>query len=240
MNARVKRRFDGSFLGWWVAACVLSLTFGAPLGVVIGERVGFPLGEALNDALRVPEVARSAVSSGMAGLLDGVVPALFASLAQWLVLSQYLRRASGWLLASFMFPAVLPALSSFAAAIAPAIANIQIEPLAFLVLGSCIVRPLDGLLTGVLEWIVLRGATPRAPWWLLTSVAIQIGLAVVQAPLNMLCVANSWDLLRYACNGGTAFLWSTFFGFVSGLAFLWLFSGIEPAFPTTTERTSSA
>lgn len=238
MAQRVKRRVDTSFLAWWTVACVIGLTFGGALGVIVGEHVGYPIGAALNAALDVPEIARDAVSSGMAGLLNGLVPAVCAAVTQWLVLTRYLRRAVGWLPATFVMPAVLPAIVSVASAMLPAVTGNRIEPLLIMTVGWFVANTINGLVSGALQWLVLRGATPRAAWWVVISLVLFFGLTFVQMPLGLLCLAYDWDVVRYACNVGTGVLSQSAFGFASGLAFLWMFAGIEPDPVAAIERVS--
>lgn len=225
----VKHKFDTSFLFGWVTAGILGTAVGGSLGVVAGEQLGFPLGQAWSMAAGVPELIRPAASAAIAGLFNGAVVSAAISLAQFAVLRRYLARAIWWLPASFVIPALAPAVSSFFSSAIPAVTGIDRYAWVVFLCGGMLVQSFAGLATGFLEWLVLKGATPRAGWWIGLTPVVDFLSTLIGLPASVACLAFNSVTGRYICNGFASGLGGGTAALLTGLALVWLFAGLGPA-----------
>jgi hypothetical protein len=132
----------GFWLGWVVASSV---------GWIVGAILGFGLGLIIIGDDYGINVLRIIIGYFLVGATLG----FGVSIMQWLVLRRRVSRAGWWVLAST---------AGFAVAVGGE-GGLQ--------LGSSVERvavlALGGAVTGILQWLVLRGKVSRACWWVLAS-----------------------------------------------------------------------
>jgi hypothetical protein len=160
----------GSQVGWdfWLK-WVVATSVGSILGLILGFGLGLIIGGFDNEFGVLRTILGKIVFGAGIGFGVGIL--------QWLVLRGRVTRAGWWVLAS---TAGLAVAQGGAAAAAVASGNSE-------VLGSSLflqVMALGGAVTGILQWLVLRGKVSRAGWWVLAStVGWGLGFDVMDAAL---------------------------------------------------------
>lgn len=133
--------------GFW-----LQYVLASTLGMLVGFYLGFFL------AAIIPEVLGEWIGFSVFGIVLGIA----VGLLQWIVLRQRVSGARRWVFA----PAVA-GLGIFQAAMLYGFSTSYENPGAFL--GWASIVALGGLVTGLLQWPVLKGRVSRAGWWVLAS-----------------------------------------------------------------------
>ncbi len=192
----------GSQAGWgfWLGWVMIST-----VGWSVGFMVGFVLFMFIVGEDNGINVLRSilgyfmfgAALGSMVGLMQWLILRIFVSRTGWWVLASTAGFAVGWggvFVAIFGYPEGMGGMSSFTN-----------------VLGKAVVVALGGAVTGILQWLVLRGKVSRAGWWVLAStVGLALGVTVADA------IPNEMDLL------GVLLLPGAVLGAVTGGVLIWL------------------
>jgi hypothetical protein len=153
------------------------------LATVAGTGLGWLAGWWLS--FRIP----GQLSTAMLGLVVG----LTVGALQWAVLRPYLP-GIGWILASTFGWGI-----GFALGVRLAYLS-NLSDIAF----GLAVGATTGLMTGILEWLVLRGRTPHAAWWIPASVFgwtaalffYRAGLSAIGAYYGLLVgMVSGWAML---------------------------------------------
>ena len=154
----------------------------ALIGPEIGERIGFPIGNILEDLIRstIPAFPRNYIPSMVAGLLYGAAAGLIYSSLQAIALRKWVK---GLLIMVLLSASAL----SLATLINSGVVNLIYDTLGYSwltsVLLGLITAPLSGLLVGLAQWAVLRNTFRNAIWWLIaTALGWSVGLWI-----SMLC-----------------------------------------------------
>lgn len=126
------------------------------LASTLGMLVGFFIGFLLTDI--IPEGLGEWLSASVFGIVLGIA----VGILQWIVLRRRVSGAGLWVFA----PAV-GGLGIFHAVVFFGFST-SYESLAAL-FGWIGIVALGGLVTGILQWIVLKGQVSRAGWWVLAS-----------------------------------------------------------------------
>jgi hypothetical protein len=139
------------------------------IGWFLGYFLGFILADVFGDII-------SGVLGNILGMIMwGAGLGFMVGVLQWLFLPVRVSRAGRWVLANTVGLAVASGIGSF------------FEELTSLgsideFLGLTVVVALGGAVTGILQWLVLRGQFSRAGWWVLAStVGWGLSMAVVGA-----------------------------------------------------------
>ena len=127
------------------------------LASTLGMLVGFSLGFLLTTI--IPEAFGKLLGFSVFGIVLGTT----VGLMQWIVLRQRLSGTGLWILAS-----AVSGLGIFQAGVFFGFST-SYESLAAL-FGWIGIVALAGLVTGILQWIVLKGRVSRAGWWVPASV----------------------------------------------------------------------
>jgi hypothetical protein len=182
----------GFWLGWVVASTV---------GIILGLILGFGLGLTIGGFDNEFGVLRTILGEFMFGAAIG----FGVGILQWLVLRRRVSGVGWWVLAS---TAGLAGARGGAAALASGNSEV-LGSYAWLVAAMA----LGGAVTGILQWLVLRGKVSRAGWWVLAStVGWALGFAVMDAGAELVGV----DCILGALLPGPVL------GAVTGGALVWL------------------
>jgi hypothetical protein len=176
----------GFWLGWVVASTV---------GVVVGSIMGiislFLTGEEFGEWL--------------AFLGWGIMLGVGVGILQWLVLRRRVSGVGWWVLAT----------AAGGYGIFQASFILIEESLSFgLLLSSTGVAALGGAVTGILQWLVLRGKVSRAGWWVLAS-TVGWGLSMAVSIAVPSGVTDDIDFMGLVVTGAVL-------GAVTGAALVWL------------------
>jgi hypothetical protein len=139
-----------------------------------------------------------------------VVPALVTATMQWLVLRRLVVHAGWWFLASLLGCGI--ALPAFAAVFGMGVGQWGEESSLTLVM-SCLAF---GTVSGIPQWLFLRGQVAHTGWWLLASIA---GLS--PAVLAFVVMTRGFDVgvPGAAAAGALGGVW---YGSITGVVLLWL------------------
>ena len=198
----------GSQVGWdfWLK-WVVATTVGSILGFILGLGLGLIIGGFDNEFGALRTILGEFIFR--AGLGFGV------GILQWLVLRRRVSRAGWWVLASTAGLAVAQggaAILDVAWGGAAAVASGNSEVLGSFA-GQVAVMALGGAMTGILQWLVLRGKVSRAGWWVLAStVGWALGFGVMD---------SGWVLVGVDCIL-LGLLYGPVLGAVTGAALVWL------------------
>ena len=202
-------KVKGSQVGWgfwlqWVLA--------SAVGWFVGFFIGFVLSYVPGD------VIRSDVLDGILGyFILGAALGSGVSLMQLVVLRGRVSGAGWWVLASTAGLAVAGG-GGYGAAVVAFGYSEGLEDLGSFaaLLGYTLVVALGGAVTGILQWLVLRGQVSRAGWWVLAStVGWGLSMAVVGAFSVVAAVPGSGLLFGLPVGGAVL-------GAVTGGALIWL------------------
>ena len=169
-------------IGWaiWLV-WVLMTTMGWALGFLIGFVLGSIIGDVLGD-WSFP-------------LFFGIGLGICIGVLQWLLLRGYVSRAGWWVL------------TSAAGGYGIALAGFEVLNSLGALLSLIGVVALGGAVTGILQWLVLRGQVSRAGWWVLAST---VGWGLSMAVAGVLEEPFSMSLFGGAVLGavtGGALVW---------------------------------
>ena len=176
----------GFWLGWVVAT-----TVGMFVGFIMGIFSLFFTGEEFGEWL------------AFLGL--GIMLGIGVGILQWLVLRRRVSGVGWWVLAS----------AAAGYGITQASFILIEESLSFgLLLSSTGVAALGGAVTGILQWLVLRGKVSRAGWWVLAS-TVGWGLSMAVTIAMPSGVTDDIEFTGPAVTGAVL-------GAVTGAALVWL------------------
>ena len=151
-----------------------------------------------------------------------VMPGLIVGVAQWLVLRRYLPYAGWWILASALGWILGSIVMLTIYGIIDQILGIRLPSR---ILSPVVISTLYGAALGAAQWLVLRGHTQRAGWWVLISVVggavgWAVGVACPGIPFGSaaLSFAPRWAVNGAVTNGVA---WAVN-GAVTGIALVWL------------------
>jgi hypothetical protein len=174
--------------GFWLQWVVATSVCGAVGGVLISACIG-----ALGD------LGGNVVGNTASGLVAGI--------GQWLVLRQWLERASWWV------PATA---GGFLLAASPLVLQ---GPLGEN-LGGVIATIALGLVPGTLQWLLLRRQVARAGWWVLASTLIVFAAFLAGVAASSGVGLKEESELVFGLVSGIAS--GVVFGITSGLVLRWL------------------
>ena len=172
----------------WFLASVIGYGLGAILGVSIAWRF-FPTGDATN------------------GITLGVLMGLIGGYFQWVVLRERIAGAGLWGLTSAL------GLGSAMGALVAADTGENIAMAGVVILGSVF-----GVVSGILQWLILRRKVPQAGWWLLANLAGSLVGAVAILIAIAISGTGNWGLavMTFGLVFGAAN------GAITGAALVWL------------------
>jgi hypothetical protein len=176
----------GFWLGW-----VLASTVGWIVSVIMG--------------LFMCGLSRDLLGDWSCNLAWGIVIGIGVGVMQWLVLRRRVSGVGWWVLAS----------AAAGYGIMQGVPFVLSLSLSFgLLLRFTGVAALGGAVTGILQWLVLRGKVSRAGWWVLAS-TVGWGLCMAVMVAGMEAVGAVYGSLRMVGSGAVL-------GAVTGGALVWL------------------
>jgi hypothetical protein len=177
--------------GYWLAwflATLIGCGLGAILGVSIAWRF-FPAGDAAN------------------GVTLGIVMGATGGYFQWVVLRERIAGAGLWGVTSAL---------GFGAAMGALTATDTGENIG--IVGVVILGSVFGVVSGILQWLILRRKVPQAAWWLLANLVGSLIGAV--AILIAIAISNTGNWGLAVMTFGLVFGVAN--GAITGAALVWL------------------
>lgn len=197
MNANQVNTGKGYWLAWFLAN-VIGFGMGAVLGVSFAYRF-FP----------------TDTFDAMNGITLGIVMGAIGGYLQWVALRERIAGTGLWTLAS--------ALGFGLAMGAPLAADPEENP----AMAGFLVAAVFGVVSGILQWLILRRNIPRAGWWLLANVLGSLVGTITFPIAVVISETGNWSLAIIVFGMG----FGAGHGAITGAALVWLLrqspSGVE-------------
>ncbi len=169
-------KVKGSQVGWgfwlqWVLASTVGCFLGFLIVFILDMLTILIVEDVIESGVLVVLLSSSMLGAALGSVVSGM---------QWLVMRRHVSRAGRWVLASTAGFAVAVG-GGYGTAVVAFGYSVGVGE-AFVRVGGTVVVALGGVVTGILQWLVLRAQVSRAGWWVLAStVGWGLSMAVMVA-----------------------------------------------------------
>ena len=218
MVETLEKKPEQNFLTRWLLVCAIGYAIGGSSSVVVGETIGYYLGDQFGLVLNVPQELRQSITNLCANFLLNVVSGGVINFFQWIGLRSFISDSKWWILAGIIGTSVGTVINSIT--ISSIRFSVLDESQYFMLAGVSllILLPVRGFIKGFLEWLILRREFPNSTRWIVARVITNIitGLITLFA-IYLMPESGTSRLSRFFVDNLTGILEGVIFGVITGL-----------------------